>query len=206
MGTSSGVFVGWGNQPWMSPVINCSLQTAALRKATKGFWRLLAFLEPHLQPEGPWDTNPQTAWKGGRASLLGRRKTKANVPRASAHKAGEEPGWLQAGGYSMEPTPGWFLKNQVPSGTKLLCRFQTPLSETGILEICLSAPWKSAGPMSSPSGCEGYRCRNVPLTPPGEAAALAGAFQSSERREGQQEHGGSILSILLLKMGPHSQC
>lgn len=172
---------------FLSPVINCSLQTASLRRATKGFWKLLAFLESQLQPEGPWDTNPQTAWKEGRASLLGRRKTDANVPKASAHEPGEEPGWLQAGGYSIKPIPGGFLKNQVLTGTKLPHRFQTPMSETNILEICPDAPWKSTGPMSSASGCEGYRCRKVPLrhlTPPGEAAALTGAFQCLREQRG----------------------
>lgn len=107
------------------------------------------------------------------------------------------------GRWVQHKTHPWMVHEEPgPSGTKLLHRFQTPMAETGLLEICLSAPWKSTGPVSSTTGCEGYRCRNVPLrhlNPPGEAAALLGVFFSaSESREGQQEHCGSILSTLQL--------
>lgn len=91
-------------------------------------------------------------------------------------------------------THHWIVP-KVP-GTKLLHRFQTPMFETyfGNLSRCsMENNWIHKFCLRM----ECYRCRNVALrhlTPPGEAAALVGAFQWLREQRGTALC--SILSIL----------
>lgn len=91
-------------------------------------------------------------------------------------------------------THPWIVP-KVP-GTKLLHRFQTPMFETyfGNLSRCsMENNWIHKFCLRM----ECYRCRNVALrhlTPPGEAAALVGAFQWLREQRGTALC--SILSIL----------